>query len=491
MFKAWLCLFTALTTVGRGISAPINARFLSFSSYLGPVVNLPFDDAAVLRVAEVLRLGSLRYPGGSTSNEWNLTTGRWVHSIHDLYANRTAALPVGTFGPAKYMSGIAGKLVTPPIFDLNVVTDPDPASQISYLQSVNVTPAYLELGNEKAIANITEYLHNVVPVVEAARSTFPDALVSIIGCFGWADFSACAEKLKKARPLSSSPARTLFDAVSIHHYGPSNSSIAKATTDAAKRMWTLAPARGTLAHTEQQVATDIGADVEIWLDEFNWGGPWAGTVWPNETHGGLRGLHWATHVLAAIDVTAEAKAHGRTGFGALMWYSLFYQDASPWSYWASVAKVPNQQNAPHLVEFDAVAQVFAHLTYVAFACGYDDVVPVRNLSQATVQSIPCILAAKFSSTNRSVSSSTVVAVNVCDRAVQIPATNWPLDLQTDDHDVTVVTYSGYDVGGWVLADDIESLMTPPWQHGPIRAPVTSGLPTSLDDISLVIVTATF
>jgi hypothetical protein len=39
----------------------INPRLFGFSSYLGPVVNLSYSDPAVMRVARVMRIGSLRY----------------------------------------------------------------------------------------------------------------------------------------------------------------------------------------------------------------------------------------------------------------------------------------------------------------------------------------------------------------------------------------------------------------------------------------------
>jgi hypothetical protein len=39
----------------------INPRLFGFSSYLGPVVNLSYSDPAVMRVARVMRMGSLRY----------------------------------------------------------------------------------------------------------------------------------------------------------------------------------------------------------------------------------------------------------------------------------------------------------------------------------------------------------------------------------------------------------------------------------------------
>jgi len=80
---------------------PINPYLFGFSSYIGPVVNLSFSDSAVLEVARVLRIGSLRYPGGSPSNTWNITSGRWVKGSNGEYEERCDSQPEGTFTPER------------------------------------------------------------------------------------------------------------------------------------------------------------------------------------------------------------------------------------------------------------------------------------------------------------------------------------------------------------------------------------------------------
>ena len=52
-----------------------------------PIVNLSYPDPSVLRVAKPARMGSLRYPGGSTANSWNLSSGR-IRSIKDSCGQR-------------------------------------------------------------------------------------------------------------------------------------------------------------------------------------------------------------------------------------------------------------------------------------------------------------------------------------------------------------------------------------------------------------------
>ena len=173
-FFVYIMLVLA-TLLAQSQSAPINPRFYAFSSYIGPVVNLTFDDPAVLRVVsndsrqrrentntwccvvcshpdqfrkfrpfsydiylpffvlqtaplrstsklihlsifflswkvKTLGVGSLRYPGGSTTSFWNYSSGRWIDSYNGDLANRTRAFPRGTFTPDKYMNGLGGQL---------------------------------------------------------------------------------------------------------------------------------------------------------------------------------------------------------------------------------------------------------------------------------------------------------------------------------------------------------------------------------------------
>eukprot|EP01079_Euglenida_sp_SAG-EU17-18_P003913 gene3913-717_t len=491
-------------------SIPVNPRYFAFSSYLGPIVNLTFDDAAVLRVAKTLGIGSLRYPGGGTTSHWNYTSGRWVDTYTGVYADRTRAFPLGTFTPDKYMQGIGATLRVPPIWNLNLATVgppypaniQDPPAQIDTLRGMGVPVRYLELDNEKADEPLAPYL--------AAAGK---AKISVIGCFGLADAKGCHAALKEQHSTG------LFDAVTIHHYGPNNSTVSKGQTDLDRRSATLAPTLGFLAQQEATISTSVSPKASLWLDEFNWGGPWAGMMWPEETHGGLRGLSWASYVLSAIHVTAAAQAAGRSGYDAVMSYSLFYQacpckalpgllpsESSDWSKWASCAHVPDQAGQLDQVAFDGVAQVFAHFSRVALSSGYSEVEPLPALSAAVVPATvpgaagaPCVLAARFSSPGTSSGpaassrasghetsqGAAIVMLNVCPSVVPVN-----MSMIGTGTSYTTTVYSGRDKGGWVLADEIVSLDSPPWQHGPLTPAVTDGFPNTLAAVSLSLVDIT-
>lgn len=210
-------------------------------------------------------------------------------------------------------------------------------------------------------------------------------------------------------------------------------------------------------------ARTLGADVSIWLDEFNWGGDWSGArTWPSEDHGALRGLLWAAYVLSAISTTENAVARGRVGFDILASYSLFRQKGAGWSHWASCAKVSEWSDAPEAVEFDGVAQVVAHFNFVALGSGHAHVTP-QQLSSAEVPAtaglggstpVPCVQAVRF---DGNASHSTWVALNVCPESVPI----------TPIAALDISVYDAHDHGGWVRADDISLLETPPWEGGPL------------------------
>jgi len=480
---------TALFGAVVASAAPVNQRYFAFSSYIGPIVNLTFDDPAVLRVAHTLGLGSLRYPGGSTTSHWNYSSGRWVDTMTSSYAVRTNAFPRGTFTPDRYFaSGALGRtLRVPPIWNLNLATlgkpypdnIADPPGQIDTLKRMGVPVEYLELDNEKADNPLSPYLASAEKVVARARQHFPSAKISIIGCFGAPSVSECMAELKRRA------ASGLFDAVTMHHYGPNNGTVNAAKTDVLRRSATLAPTLHDMRNREHVVSTQVSPNVSIWLDEFNWGGDWAGVMWPGEAHGGLRGLFWASYVLAAIQVTHEAKAAGRSGYDAVMSYSLFYQNSSPWSKWASCASVPDLPMRPDLVAFDGVAQIFAHFSRVS--ANYTDVVPLVTLSDATVpstvpgaQGAPCVLGAEFSSP--SAPHAATVMLNVCPSQVEVK-----LSASQPLASAMTTTYSGIDKGGFVLANQIGSIDSPPWVGGPLLASSSSRLPSSLPAITLTFV----
>ena len=276
-------------------------------------MNLSFSDTAVLATARALRIGSLRYPGGSPSNNWNLSAGRWIDEQGDPNT-RCNSQPLGTFTPAKYMAGLGAELRAPPIWNINPTESMPPAErvqQIDALHAMGVPVTHLELGNEKAnpcgATASSSYLANVAPVVERTRKLFPTAKIGIIG--SWANpayvsplvnWTGCAKMLAEHRAL--------FDAVTVHQYMPGNNTLMSYPAE-QRRSVTLATSEPLLKYHVATVAHNIGADVPIWLDEYNWGGSWEGaTTWSDHSETGLRGALMSSYILSAIGTRGSIAA---------------------------------------------------------------------------------------------------------------------------------------------------------------------------------------
>ena len=182
-------------------------------------------------------------------------------------------------------------------------------------------------------------------------------------------------------------------------------------------------------------------------------------------------------MLSALQITAEAQAAGRAGFGSLDYYSLFFQPDNSWSRWASCAFVPNAADTPAAVQFDAVAQIFAHVTSVVWR-HKNVTVPLADEGSGS-----CLQAARFSSAGGSAATTDTVVLNMCDKPQPLPAsvtagaTSWRY-------------YSGYENAGWVPADEIGSLDAPPWTNGPLTVHQGSALPGAVaPPISLSVIEA--
>ena len=62
------------------------------------------------------------------------------------YAIRTNALPAGTYTPKQYMAGVGSTLHSAPIWNLNIVSVPDPPAQLDALKEMGVPVEFVELG---------------------------------------------------------------------------------------------------------------------------------------------------------------------------------------------------------------------------------------------------------------------------------------------------------------------------------------------------------
>lgn len=446
-----------------GAGRAINAALLSFSSYIGPIVNLSYDDPSLLRVSKILGVGSLRYPGGTPANNWNITSGRWIQYGGNLAA-RVLARPEGTFTPVAYMKGIGSTLRKPPIWNLNLATLPEQEmlAQVDSLKANGIPVERIELGNEKINEDCEGYFKNVSVMVPHIRKVFPKAEIGIVG--GWAapwsglpKWNECEQSLKDRRGL--------YDAVTVHMYAPGNKTLMD-YNEADRRTVTLMSPQALLEYQVKQSALYAGG-VPIWLDELNLGGPWqGGTCWPDEVHGSIRGLHYLANFMGVVNMPEGA-------VNSLNWYALFHQFDVKWSYWASCVHVPGEANRPDLVEVDGTAQVFAHLSSVALSSGHTQMHAVTGTSPETLpaslkifgrKNLPCIVGVSFTG---NATKTDIILLNRCSKQVKASVPN--LYSGKSARAVAHVYDGGPgNEGGWVLLDKITSLDRPPWIGGPLK-----------------------
>lgn len=117
--------------------------------------SFPFNDTGGVSLTEALSPGVLRYPGGTGSNIWNMTSGRFTmppkgYSTYGPIAKYDGALPDGLLGAAAYLRGLGG-VAKRAVWNLNVYSYTvnetcDEIRMISQLPGQQEPGVLLELG---------------------------------------------------------------------------------------------------------------------------------------------------------------------------------------------------------------------------------------------------------------------------------------------------------------------------------------------------------
>lgn len=56
----------------KTFAVPADARLFSYNTVLGPIIQIPYNNPALLEGVEALGVGSVRYPGGTVANYWSM-----------------------------------------------------------------------------------------------------------------------------------------------------------------------------------------------------------------------------------------------------------------------------------------------------------------------------------------------------------------------------------------------------------------------------------
>jgi hypothetical protein len=151
----------AVCTLAPKAGVPTNPHLFGYNlEVYGTMINNTFDDTAGMALVDALHAGTLRYPGGTMSNIWDMEQGRYdeggftmgssYSEFKPFAADIRDASPVGTYSAKRFLAG-AGGHANATIYDLNVFSfnATTACSKIAYIASLHQQhpgPVFLELG---------------------------------------------------------------------------------------------------------------------------------------------------------------------------------------------------------------------------------------------------------------------------------------------------------------------------------------------------------
>ena len=345
--------------------------------------------------------------------------------------------------------------------------------------------SFVELGNElnypgysRFYRNTSTYAEKIFPLCAKIRQVFPRAKIGVvIGNLGW--------KLALARRPD------LFDAVVSHDYGPNYCSLGRHSDrepDGVGRSLTDEQWVSTIASWGSRrivrQAEFLGKDV--WITEFGFGDNNCGRALAHLDAGALRGVHWLSWVLAAID------KYGVTQGVRMLNYMVF---SNQWTLksdrMTSMVSLPSGDAVPGYPEsaqVNGVAQIFAHVAGVALRqerahmrrvdMSHCDTMVDPDHRSSTGDRLPCLQAAAFGASRVLAHSFvSVVVTNICWHG-----TDAHLDLAallTEEvalkgrlgWELTTTQYDILDPGGWMPLHAIDTSGLP-WKGGPLTPTVS-------------------
>jgi hypothetical protein len=460
---------------------------------MGPIVNLSYSDSALLSAARALNVGSFRYPGGTVANYWSIVNGSYVgadgttagcsnppHWNYCNYAHRGAGGDDNGFSALKFSNGVGAN--TSIVYDLNVfsLSSADMLAQIDWLKQHNVQVARFELGNEfnhnQAVyrwrfPKVDDYLNTIKPVIAHIKAVYPKAKAAVVASHSSGSWNSA---------LAARADELGYDAITVHDYSPNNDTIA---TYPADQQISVVAGWGDAAFSSlaQQLRRDWPKGVEVWRTEFNfptWG---SGPPLPHLKDGALRGIYWASWVLAAV-----RSSKYMVNVPVLMVHAFLHQTGLNWDAVNGLVEVGQQADDVASVKVNGISQIFGHMSRAAMGRatmhgGTTHGCPALGFKVGGIANLSCVMAAGFfgqgdqeagrGSGGSASPGGTVVLLNKCTQpiTVNLPSTPAPLSGGTSPLQVlSTITYEAHDEGGWIhVPTDPDSL---PWA-GPLTPKV--------------------
>eukprot|EP01084_Bolivina_argentea_P296855 511335_1 len=348
----------------------------AYNDVLGPIINLTYDDTALVLSVEKLYPTLLRHPGGTVADYWSFKNASFVTPCNTSHYNfckwqeRVSKLPLQTFSPANFSNNI-GKLFNHNIiYDLNVFSlyNEQMVNELNILyKEIGVNNMkYLELGNEFYLnsfkwqfPNSSVYMQKVLPVISTARTLFPTAK---IGAVSQISLASNTNNIKWNEDLK--PYIKYIDAVTIHDYSLNTNRISKDNPNYLKnwneeRTYISSYGMSVIPQYVEYINKTFGDNITIWMTEYdvNLGdvafGKNTSFMWSS-----LHAMYSFGYIIASI---CE-----KSGKMDMMLHTMWSeQDGTNWFVPQATNYNPALANDDSNARFDIIAQTRAQLSWIS------------------------------------------------------------------------------------------------------------------------------
>jgi hypothetical protein len=451
--------------------SPINSNLFGVNDVLGPIMQIPYNSSLLQAIARSLRLGGMRFPGGTVANYWNLTSGRYVRGCNAsccvTYEGRVDKLPPGTFTLRNFLLGMGRDIqTTVPLVDLNCLTlnETEALAQLDLLDVCETHECLIELSNELYLNNddytsryptTAQYLNFIEPVVKDIRARYPKAKISVPASNVPTVLSQAKGNMPEGRTgtwlADLAKRRDLFDAITVHDYALRDNYF----NDLPKEVWPTLMAAfpdGVYRNITKSLKSAFGEDIEIWISEYNLGLKSSNTSYIRQMRGGgMHGLFTISHILSAINNSHNLRV--------MFYHALLSVNGTIWDSDSGMVRLDSLES--HNASVNGVSQLFAHVNAVALnsstmsAVEESDGGKIPNTGIPFMSNLTCLQSAVFFS-DRNIDHNghiTYVVINRCGRSI---ATSFDAKSSLGvDRLATLVSYmcSAEDTGDWVPMPD--------------------------------------
>ena len=461
----------------------------AYNDAMGPPINLTYYDKAYEMSTNKLYTQLLRHPGGTVANYWSLKNATFVlpckgdgYSYCNQYNQIVNNFPPNTFSPGNFYHGLSKSGNRSIVFVLNMLT----LNASQRLQQIDTlineiedksNIKYIELGNEYYLTKYNntfptayDYINICYPIINKIREELPDAMVSV----------PIANNLKNQTRfiewnynISQTPEFIkAIDAVTIHDYTLNYGLLNHITSTQEQMTFSAVYGQSVIPQYVKYVNNTFGSinsEIKLFMTEYNWNINITKEQPYNWDESPLHSMSIMSYISSAICNSDILKILGLHTFVSQGYGNEYY-----WN----VTHVSTQQNDTDNVYYGVVAEIMAHLTWVAIIKNNqlhcmmvtDGQCQKANVTVQNVNDLDCIFGAGFSNKNDKNSFGFFV-VNVCPNDVSVGIDIGGLSILTENVELIYWMYLHDDIGTihTYFQDCVSKNIDKLWECGPIMA----------------------